>query len=227
MKKKKKSTFLSIKLWLLPARCFFFTFSVVSAASVKRCCLLVAKCTHIPPPVLLRLATDAKLMMFYYWSLLKGRSPLIKLFWFSIANSDLKERVGADKMLQVSLVRRRNEVMQLMPRAAEASGRALVMGNNSSKKIHRWFLTWLHRMQVFMDCWYKHTLMLLPYKFREFLIAAQYTALRRTVLKVVCLSLGPSRGDRFREYMSVLSLEENKICPVCLHPGLVLIHLMT
>jgi len=52
-----------------------------------------------------------------------------------MANSDLKERIRADKMLQVALARSRNEVMQLMQRAAEASGRALIMGSNSSKKI--------------------------------------------------------------------------------------------
>lgn len=123
-------------------------------ASIKRCCLLVAKCT---PPVLLCLATDAKLMMSYYWSLLKGHSPLIKLFWVSIANSDLKERIWADKMLQVSLARSRNEVMQLMQKAAEASGGAFVMGNDSSKKIYWCVITWLHSIWVLVKFQSKHT----------------------------------------------------------------------
>lgn len=170
-KKKKSIKILTIKLWLLPKWCFFIPFFGVARllpalpwASTKSCWMLAAKCS---PQVLLYLATDAKLMMFSYWNLLKGHSPPIKLFWFPIANSDLKEGIWADKLLLVSVARGRNEVMQLMQLiqgATEASGRGSVMVNNYSEKNYwnYWcIIVWVHCIWLFGEFCSKHTLLIL------------------------------------------------------------------
>lgn len=169
--KKKSIKILTIKLWMLPEWCFFIPFFGVARllpalpwASTKNCWMLAAKCSS---QVLLHLATDAKLMMFSYWNLLKGHSPPIKLFWFPIANSDLKGGIRADKLLQVSVARGRNEVMQLMQLmqgATEASGRGPVLGNYYSKKNYwRYWcvIAWVHCTWLFVEFWSKHTLLVL------------------------------------------------------------------
>lgn len=79
--------------------------------------------------------------------------------------------------------------MQLMQRAAEASGGAVSWEIIPPRELTG---AWLPGFTVCEYSWSftpKHTLlMLMPYKFYEFLIAAQHPEFGRTVLRVVGLS---------------------------------------